>query len=198
MHVQYDEKSLLLAMAEGDEGAFERIYQHYQSNIYNYVLKVVKSRQLAEDLQQEIFVKIWERRASLPKVRSFDSFLFTVARNHTIDAMRSVTRLNIVLADVLKHFTETDSNDVILHRDYDRFIQKVLQLIPARAKEIYRKCKEEGKTYEEVATELGISGNAVKRHMVNTIKTLQDAAGKDLDLSPDMLILLLIYCMSVL
>jgi RNA polymerase sigma-70 factor (ECF subfamily) len=188
---QYDEKRLLLEMAAGDEDAFDGIYQHYRLHIYNYVLKIVKSPQLAEDLQQEIFVKIWETRGTLPGVRAFGPFLFSVARNHTINAMKSVARSNMAMGEILKHFPEPGFDNEILHRDYERYIQKVLQSLPERTREIYRNCREQGKTYKEVAEDLGISSNAVKRHIVNSIRTLKDAVQKDLGLSPDMIILLL-------
>jgi RNA polymerase sigma-70 factor (family 1) len=177
-------------MAAGHEAAFECIYQYYHPKIYSYILSLVKSPQLAEDLQQEVFLKIWEARDKLPEIKTFGPYLFSVARNHTINVLRSVTRSQIVLSEILRHSAEPCAGDEILDRDYDRFIQKVLLSLPPRTREIYRKCKEQGRTYEEVARELGISGNAVKRHMINSIKVLREATTKDLGLSRNLLILL--------
>jgi len=88
------------------------------------------------------------------------------------------------MGEVLRHYPEPGYDDAILDRDYERYIQQVLKSLPERTREIYRRCRQQGKTYEEVARELGISGNAVKRHMVNSIRILQEAARKDLGLVP--------------
>jgi RNA polymerase sigma-70 factor (ECF subfamily) len=177
-------------MAAGNEAAFERIYQYYHPKIYSYILSLVKSPQLAEDLQQEVFLKIWEARDKLQEIKTFGPWLFSVARNHTINVMKSLTRSRIVMSEILKHSTEPNADDSIIDRDYDRFIQKILSSLPPRTREIYRQCKEQGRTYEEVARELGISGNAVKRHMINSIKVLKEATTKDLGLSRNLLLVL--------
>ena len=177
-------------MAAGHEAAFECIYQYYHPKIYSYILSLVKSPQLAEDLQQEVFLKIWEARDKLQEIKAFGPWLFSVARNHTINVMKSVTRSQIVMSEILRHSAVPNSDDGILDRDYDRFIQKILSSLPPRTREIYRKCKEQGRTYEEVARELGISGNAVKRHMINSIKVLREATTKDLGLAPNILLFL--------
>jgi RNA polymerase sigma-70 factor (family 1) len=177
-------------MAAGHEAAFECIYQYYHPKIYSYIGSLVKSPQLAEDLAQEVFLKIWETKDKLPEIKAFGPYLFTVARNHTINVLKSVSRSQMLMSEILRHSTEPNDGDEILDRDYDRFIQKVLSTLPARTREIYRKCKEQGRTYEEVARELGISGNAVKRHMINSIKVLKEATAKDLGLSHNLLLLL--------
>lgn len=177
-------------MAAGYENAFESIYQFYHRKIYHYILSVVKSPQLAEDLQQEVFLKIWEARDQLPEVKDFASFLFFVARNHTINVMKSVARSQSLMNEIVRHSGSPVLDDEITSRDYDRFIQKVVLSLPPRTREIYRKCKEQGRTYDEVARELGISGNAVKRHIVNSIKVLREAAAKDLGIPRNLFLLL--------
>jgi RNA polymerase sigma-70 factor (family 1) len=180
----YNEKKLLGRIATGDAEAFEQVYQYYQPKLYAYILHVVKSPAFAQDLQQEVFVKIWEVRDRLPGVRTFGAWLFFIARNHTINAMKAAARSSTAMGEVLRHYPEPGYDDAILDRDYERYIHQVLQSLPERTREIYRRCREQGKTYEEVGRELGISGNAVKRHMVNSIRVLQEAARKGLGLSP--------------
>ena len=189
--LHYNETELLCQLAKGQQDAFEQIYQHYNRKIYHYILSVVKSPQLAEDLLQEVFLKIWEGRDHLPGVRNFGAFLFTTARNHAINILRSATRSQTVMSEILHHAPTPAFDDEILSRDYERFIQKALLNLPPRTREVYRKCKEQGLTYEEVARELGISGNAVKRHVINSIKVLRQAATRDLGLHKNIITLLL-------
>jgi RNA polymerase sigma-70 factor (family 1) len=178
---KYEEERLLLSVAAGDETAFTQIYSHYHPGVYPYVLKLVKVPQLAEDIVQDVFLKIWEARGQLPQVKNFPGYLFTVARNHTLNILRSIARSNHALAALIRHFQEQRVDDAILNNDYRRFIEHALQRIPERSREIFRKCRDQAMTYEEVAVEMGISRNAVKKHMVKAIRILKDATRGELN-----------------
>ncbi len=195
---EYNEPQLLSDTAAGDQRAFQRLYQHWHTQIHGYVLNVVKSPALAEDLVQEIFIKVWEGRDQMGGVGNFGGYLFAVARNHTINVLKSAARSQSVLGEILKHAPSPRFDDEILARDYERFIQRVLDTLPERTRTIYYQCKEQGRTYQEVGLELGVSGNAVKRHVVKSIKALREAAGKDLGITPGRFYFLLFLLASLL
>jgi RNA polymerase sigma-70 factor (family 1) len=194
----YDESQLLPQMAAGDENAFRSIYQNWYARIHAYVLSLVKSPQLAEDLIQEIFIKVWETRDQMGGVQNFGAFLFAISRNHAINALKSAARSQSLLGELLKHVPQQRFDDEIIARDYERFIQRVLDSLPVRTRDIYYKCKEQGRTYEEVARELGVSGNAVKRHVINSIKALREAASKDLGITSERFFLFVFLLVSLL
>lgn len=180
---RYEEQELLLAIANGDERSFSDLYNHYCPAVYGYVLKLVKVPAMAEDVVQDIFLKIWEVRGQLPDVRFFPAFLFSVARNHTLNVLQSVSRSNNALATVIRHFQEQRADDEVLSKDYRQFIENTLQAVPARSRDVFRRCRDLGMSYEEVASEIGISRNAVKKHMVKTIRALREAAHRDLGIT---------------
>ncbi|TDX00308.1 RNA polymerase sigma-70 factor (ECF subfamily) [Dinghuibacter silviterrae] len=176
----YEEDRLLISIAAGDVQAFSAVYYHYQDDLYRFVLRLVKIPALAEDVLQDIFLKIWEARQQLPGVHHFPGYLYTVARNHTLNVLQSVARSTHALNDLVRYFREQRVDDEALSKDYRRFIDHALHAIPARSREIFHKCREQGMTYEEVGREMGISRNAVKKHMMTAIRTLKDAAERDL------------------
>jgi RNA polymerase sigma-70 factor (family 1) len=178
----------LCAIASGDERAFEELYACHFPMVYGYVLKLVKVPALAEDVVQDIFIKIWEARAKLTDVRHFPAFLFAVMRNHTLNVLHSVSRSQNATATLVRQFQEQRVDDEVLSKDYRHFIEKALQQVPARSRDIFRKCREQGLSYEEVAREIGISRNAVKNHMVGTIRVLREAAFKELGISLGLLL----------
>jgi RNA polymerase sigma-70 factor (family 1) len=192
---KHEEDQLLLSIAVGDEPAFSRIYCHYQPMVYPYVLKLVKVPALAEDVVQDIFVKIWEVRQQLPRVKYFPAFLFSIARNHTLNILQSVSRSNHALATLIRQFQEQRVDDEALSKDYRQFVERALLSIPLRSREIFHKCREQAMTYEEVAAEMGISRNAVKKHMVTAIRVLRESAQRDLGISLEAC-LVLISCLS--
>jgi len=78
----YNEPALLLKIAEGDESAFRKLFEHYWDNIYSVALAFTKSPVIAEEMVQDVFVKIWTKRQYLPEVQKFSDYLFIIARNH--------------------------------------------------------------------------------------------------------------------
>jgi len=192
----YDEKALLKAMAAGEEAGFNEIYLHYSQAIYYYILHMLKSPQLADDVRQEVFASIWERRSQLGSVESFKGYLFTTARNQTVSVLRSISRSNTAKAEMLKYLPLFRMEDLALNRDYERFIREVLQTLPKQTREVFIQCRQQGKSYEEVAKELGISSSFVKRHMINSIKALKAAADRDLGMPLGMTAVILSYLSS--
>ena len=185
------EKTLLLdAVAAGDGVAFSRIYDYYKPGVRTYVLRLVKIPELADDLVQEIFIRLWETRKTLPEVKCFSAFLFTIARNHSLNSLKAISRSNQALPELIRHFQTRRVDDETLDKEYLRFIQKALTSISPRSREVFRLCREQTMSYEQAATELGISRSAVKKHMVAVMRNLRDAAGKEFGLSMDSFILL--------
>jgi RNA polymerase sigma-19 factor, ECF subfamily len=188
---KYEEERLLLSVAAGDEQAFSQVYHHFHPSLYPYVLKFVKVPQLAEDIVQDIFLKIWEARQQLPHVKNFPGFLFSVARNHTLNILHSIARSNNALPAMIRYFQEQRSDDEVLSNDYRKFVENALKAISPRSREIFRKCREQAMTYEEVAVEMEISRNAVKKHMVRAIRILKDAARRELNTPTEACIVLI-------
>ncbi|TDW95905.1 RNA polymerase sigma factor [Dinghuibacter silviterrae] len=190
---RYEEQELLCAIASGDERAFCDLYAHYFPVVFGFVLKYINVPALAEDIVQDVFVKIWEARNRLTGVRHFPAFLFSVARNHSLNVLQSVSRSQNAMATLSHHYQEQRQDDEVLNKDYSIFIEKVLRRVPPRSRDIFRKCREQGLSYEEVALEIGISRNAVKNHMVSTIRVLREAAYKELGISLGACVLLFAF-----
>ncbi|QEC80539.1 RNA polymerase sigma factor [Mucilaginibacter ginsenosidivorax] len=172
-------------MIAGDELAFARLFGKYKGLIYHFVMKYVHSPLLAEDLTQEIFIKLWENKSNLSGVTSFKSYLFTTAKNHTLNCMKAAFRSEAALGLVVNSFNaaRNSTEDELIHQEYLAFLRRVLESLPPRTREIFYMCREQEKTYDEVAQELGISRNAVKNHMVASMKALSFSLKKELGIS---------------
>src|SRR3954463_5197542 len=84
-------------MAAGDQRAFSRLFYAYHNKLYSFIYTISRSKHFAEDTVQEVFLKIWEKRSEAVNIIQFDSYLFRMARNHTINAFkRSSKHSNIV------------------------------------------------------------------------------------------------------
>lgn len=184
---------LLQQFLAGDENGFVGLYEIYNRSIYNFIIKYVSSIPLAEDLTQEVFIKIWENRLNLHAVESFKAYLFITARNHTLNSLKVVFRSEAAIGEVISGFASlrNSTEEDLLHKDYIFFLNKTLSELPARSREIFKLCREEGKTYDEVAKSLNISRNAVKNHMVHSMKVLSSSVKKEFGISVTVIIAVL-------
>ena len=167
---------LLQLIREDNMVAFYNLYERYSKRLFGFVLKYLKQKSDAEEIVQEVFIKIWENRASIDIYSSFESFLFTIAYNKTISLFRQRTTENKYL-EHLKSIQQVDEEPVIIDEIYytelkDK-IQSLLDELSPRQKEIFQLSREQGLTHQEIAAKLNISVNTVKKHMVNSLAFLR-------------------------
>ena len=181
----FSDQELTSRLAESDEYAFAEIYKRYKPRIYLLIKKFVISSQMAEDLTQEVFVKIWEGGSKLTEVQSIKPYLLATARNHTLNSLKKALRSEEAMGVIINAYVDDrrTTEETIVSKEYSEFLERTLAGIPARSREIFKLCREQGKTYEEAAIILGISRNAIKNHMVATMKVLSSAVQQDLGIS---------------
>jgi RNA polymerase sigma-70 factor (ECF subfamily) len=180
-----NEKEILQRLQTGDEYSFSIFYRHYYLFILGRVQRMMHSPELAEDVTQEIFMKIWEGRSKLVEIKSFSSYLFIIARNHTINVLKTAARSDEGMGEIIRHISKTANatEDEIQNNEYLKFIRQKLEELPPRSKEIFLLCREQSKSYREVATALGISRDAVKSRMVHAMKLLRNSAESEMGLT---------------
>lgn len=176
-----NETSLIHQIAGGDADAFARVYCFYSPLIYRFILRYVKTTELADDLTQEIFIKIWERRESLIDQLSFKAYLFTVSRNHTLNFLKRITLDAKAKSVIFSSYRSSDSveND-LLTKDYFAYLQTILDKLTPQSRQVFKLCRQEYKSYDEAAEILGISRSAVKKHMIKSMKILSTSVKIDL------------------
>lgn len=169
-------KELLILIQKDDRVAFFHIYERYCKRLFGFVLKYVKQKEDAEEIVQEVFVKIWESRNKIGAYSSFESFLFTVAYNATISVLRKRANETKYIEHVKSLQYVNSSPDLIdeihFHELKDK-VQSLLDELTPRQKEIFQLSREEGLSHDEIARKLDISVNTVKKHIANTLAFLK-------------------------
>lgn len=168
-----------------DYRAFTILYGRYSVAIHQFLLKILKSVVLTEDIVQEVFIKIWINRKLLSRIKTFRAYLFIAARNRALDSLKAAFRSDVAMGEVIHNFVicRSTTEEDLLSKEYLNFLNTVLASLPERSREIFSLCREQGKSYEEVAGILGISRNAVKNHMVYSLKVLRGSVEKELGIS---------------
>ena len=186
-----EETALLKGLSLGDSKAFEEVYRRYHGEISRYVCKFVKSTTHTEDLCQEIFLKVWEKRETLPNLQSFRAYIFTVAKNRVLDFLRHAAIERSAREEIIRASLHQASHveEALQSEEYQHYLQKVLRELSPRDQEVFRLCREMEHSYDEAAQVLGVSRNAIKKHMVKAIRYIKYAAFKNFGLSFNSLII---------
>ncbi|WP_316823524.1 RNA polymerase sigma-70 factor [Pedobacter gandavensis] len=186
------DQELQAKLIAGEESAFAALYDRYSQMITAYIKRFVNSSDLADDLTQEVFIKVWQCKSKLDEVKSIKAYLLIMARNHTLNSLKKAMRFDVAMAEVIGSFVEqrNETEEELLSKEYLNFLNKALSELPYRTREIFRLCRQEGKSYDEVAFAMGISRNAVKNHMVSSMKILSASVKKDLGISLSILLTL--------
>jgi len=169
------EKTLLQKIAEGDEQSFRVIYDHYRPNIYKYALRLTESEIAAEEILQEIFIKVWLKRSSLAELDLFSYWLFRVSRNTIFDSFRKLERQKAGTAKlaVITPASVNDADTWLLDKENDVWLRDALDRLTPSQKQVYLLSRQQGMKPEEIAEELKISVGTAKKHLVNSLQGLR-------------------------
>lgn len=180
-----DDKELLQLASAGDAKAFSIIFNRYSAKVYTYALKIVKSDTLAEEIAQEVFVKIWKLEAELSQIENLDAYLRVLTRNHTLKVLRRIA-LEIKTSRMMVHDYHEDHNETeeyIIFKDSEKILNQGIEKLPAQQRLVYNLCHQEGMKYEEVAQKLNISKLTVKTHMQHALRFLRNYVSTHTDIA---------------
>lgn len=161
-------KELLLAIRNGDEVAFNELYDLYKEPAIRFCNSIIKDIEESENLIQEVFIKIWDKRLGINPELNFNSYLFTIIRNRVYDYLKEVKRNEFVKERYWYNIVEHQQSEPDLKEERISSIKSAINDLTEKRRRILQLNYEEGKSYEEIATMLNISKNTVKNQLVKT------------------------------
>lgn len=168
-----DERLLLLQVAEGNESAFTVLVERKWNNIYLQALTYVKVSAQAQDIVQEVFLKIWQTRKKLPAVENFDSYLFIIARNHIISALRKKRHLPLDTDDLELEEKNYLPDRTLAQKNLAALIARAIELLPQQQKKAYLLSRDQELSHEEIAVSMKVSKEAVKKNICRALNFLR-------------------------
>ena len=170
-----NEEELLLSLKNGNSRALSELYNSYADQLYFFILKTAKSPDLAEDVLQDVFIKIWEARSFIDHTKPVKPYLYTIARRHLINLLKRASH-EVAIIEEIKRYTPFSENYTDLHLDYSEsnsVLKEAIDQLAPRAKEVFVRCKMEGLSYKQVADQLGITEGTVNSQMVKATKVIK-------------------------
>jgi RNA polymerase sigma-70 factor (family 1) len=170
----YD-RDFLTRLAAGDAGAFDVLFRRYYDPLFSAAFVYVKVRAMAEDIVQQVFLKLWEKRERLTAVENLEGYLFMAARNEILNCLRQqAVRRNY--ANLVKEMfrEECDGPEAYLvAKQYGEIVQRAIGNLPPQQQRAWRLSREKGLCYDEIAQQMGIAIPTVKSHISGALKSIR-------------------------
>lgn len=165
-------------MRLGDERALETIFRMYYPGLVGFARRYVKTTEIAEELVQDLFLKVWSRRSSLGEIDSVKTYLFRAARNTALNHLRR-RRLEHEWLEkegttITEHQT-LEGDEAVTESDITAAVRAAVDRLPPRCREVFMLSRDGGLTYGEIAKSLGISIKTVETQMGRALKALRES-----------------------
>ncbi len=170
------EAEIIRMLNEGQEKALRYVYKKYCNRIYLLAMKFLKSPELAQELVQDVFLKLWEKRTELDKDRPIEAWLYTVARNKVINQFKKMAREQQKAAiQTLEAVSATEKADKrLLEGEAYQLLNEAVIRLPEKQRQVYTLSRMEGYSRLEIAEQLQISALTVKTHMSRAVLSVKN------------------------
>lgn len=168
----------------------EKMINQYRRRIYGFLLKYVKIPEQAEDLTQDILIKLWKNRDRIQSMEDQEAYILTITRNYIRDHFKKMSREEAYLREVIFHLPTQDPSSmrIIQRNELQNSILRIVSELPDRQQEVYHLFYEKGKSLKEIARELDISPYTAKNHRAEALKVIRSKINPEVFLTVMMVI----------
>jgi RNA polymerase sigma-70 factor (family 1) len=173
------EQRLVRSLSKGNLLAFNSLYKEYSKRLYRFALGYLKSEAESEELVQEVFMIIWEKRSELKEELSFKSFLFTIAFNIIRKHFRTKSYLTEYFRTGIGDDSDIQTSQTITYDSLKQYITELVNKLPERRRDIFIKSRFEGLSTKEIAEKLEISHKTVENQLTDALKFIRTNLNKE-------------------
>lgn len=169
------DSTLVSSLQQGDHRAFEKLFRRYAQKLFVFSLSYLKNETDAEEVVQEVFLRVWSKRSALKTGTSFQSYLFTIAFNAIKKSFNRKAKNDQYKIDLTDRL-DTDQDSVDYENNYQLVLEKLEKFIdemPERRKEIFLQRKQKGKPVKQIAEELGLSIKTIENQITEAMHFLK-------------------------
>ena len=199
------DSSLAKKISKGDQVAFKALFDQYHGKLFELARYYSKSDQIAEEVTNDVFVKIWNRRSKLTTVKQLESYLYIATKNETLtylrDNKKDLALMSINQVELNLKLQVQDVERSFLSKELINALEESIKSLPEKSGLVYRMVKEDNLSYKEVAKVLDLSVKSVEKHMGLAFKRIRKDLSSylscsDLDYKNVIISLLLVLCFS--
>lgn len=171
----YEEAKLISLLADDSEYAFQLLFDRYRNRIYQTAIRYLKSPVLAQEVVQDVFLKLWFERKNIRKDMPVEAWLYTIARNNLLNRLKKLASEWKALKN-FRHNTNTSSGnpeDKMQESQYDQLLREALNELPDQQRKVFLLSRNEQLTYAQIGEKLDISPLTVKTHMSRALDSIR-------------------------
>lgn len=176
VYSEYADHILLDLLKEGDQAAYTEIFKRYSKILINHAYKILENQDEANDVIQEVFLAIWNKRHELVITGSLSSYLYKSVKNRVLNHIaheKVVSRYADSISDFIEQdYVFADSN--LREKELEAIIAKEIALLPEKMREVFLLRKVEELSYDEIALQLNITDKTAKQQVYNSLKILRE------------------------
>lgn len=178
----HNEPELLKRIANGDENAFREIVKHHHDKLSSYILYIIGSRPLTEEIVQDVLMKVWQHRAQLIHVQQFSAWLMVIARNYAYDCLTALAREQKKREQWEKDvasFLQVEEEKPSFEK-YHQLLEEAIGHLPKQQRLIYQMSRRERMSSEDIRAHTGLSIDTIKKHRSRAIQNIKAYLKKSL------------------
>jgi RNA polymerase sigma-70 factor (family 1) len=169
----FAESDYLRRLKQDDERAFDALFRHYSALVYRFAYSYLKSRPAAEEIVQECFIKIWEKRAQLRDDLPLKGYLFTTAHHAVLNELRRDQHHLRLHGQVAAAAGPASVANEVEYQEMEALYQAALEHLPPKQREAFLLSRQQGLSYPEIAERQGVSVKTVEAHMMQALKAMR-------------------------
>ncbi len=187
---------LVEGLKAGQPCSFREFFILFEKKLYRFVFSITKSEYISEEIIQEVFIKVWEKRETLEASQSFDAFIFTMTRNLTYNYLRDASRRKSIRDELWTNISQEQERveSDLIFEEYKGILEDIIQKLPQQNRSIYVLSREHGKSNSEIAELLGISQKTVRNHLWKSMAIIRNQLQPYLDDTLKILVLIYFLC----
>jgi len=169
-------KALLLQVGKGNQAAFKAVFDFYKERFYSACFKMTKSGDVAEEIVQEVFISLWVKRHQVAAAANPEAYLLTILHNSIYAHFRKLALEKTLKKKILQRSSPIEISpveDMLLAKENYQMLEAVISQLPPQQRIVYKLCRQQGLTREQIATQLHISPHTVKNHLQEAIKFIR-------------------------
>jgi RNA polymerase sigma-70 factor (family 1) len=162
-------------MIRDQEERFKTLFDLYKKPVHDYIRKITGSHELAEEITQVVFIRLWKKMGSYDQIENMDYYIFRIGRNECMRYFKKVAVETQLYKDLQKRMT-AGSNNIIEHINYketEALLNKAIDSLSPKRKKVYQLSRGEGLRIEEIAVEMKLSYNTVRNHLVEALRQIR-------------------------
>lgn len=176
-------QEIVQQVAAGNQLAFRQLYHGFHKRLFHFAFSLVKTKENAEEIVEDVFIKLWNQRQSIGQINNLKVYLYTATKNTALNYLSKKARESIVQPfddiDITLAQTDLSPEEILITAELSQHIRTAVESLPPRCKMIFKLIREDGLRYKEVSEILNIAVNTIDAQMAIAVRRIAEAIRKD-------------------